>query len=65
MHELKISPKAWAAVQQALISIDEVVGNKIAVTIILHDQKGGIYSQTDGPAGDLVVKFAGDDAGHD
>ncbi len=60
MHELKISKKAWGAVNQALISIDEIVGNNIVVTVVLHDRNGGIYTLTDGHPDDLEIKFTDD-----
>ena len=58
-EELKISREAWAAVQRALIDIDEIVGNDIAVTVILHDRKGRLYTVTDGAPGDLEIRFVG------
>jgi hypothetical protein len=60
MHKLKISKKAWGAVNQALISIDEIVGNNIVVTVVLHDRNGGIYTLTDGHPDDLEIKFTDD-----
>jgi hypothetical protein len=60
MHELKISREAHKAVNLAMIDIDIVVGDKIAVTIILHDQKGGIFTLTDGHADDLEIRFTDD-----
>lgn len=57
MHELKINREIWRAVNHALISIDAVVGNEIAVTIILHDTEGGIYTMTDGPPGELDIRL--------
>lgn len=59
MREMKISREAWAAVQHALINIDEVVGDDIAVTIVLHDAKGRLYTATDGPPDDLEIRFVG------
>lgn len=60
MHELKISRKAHFAVSMAMISIDEAVGDTIAVTIVLHDGKGGIFTLTDGFADDLQIRFTDD-----
>jgi hypothetical protein len=60
MHELKISLKARQEVNHALICIDEIVGNDIAVTIILHDKTGGIFTLTDGHADDLEIRFTDD-----
>jgi hypothetical protein len=57
MKELKISREAHVAVNDALISIDEIVGNDIAVTVILHDREGRIFTLTDGPPGELEIKL--------
>ena len=59
MRDLNISKEAWFAVNSSLIAIDEIVGSDIAVTIILHDQQGRMYTVTDGPPGDLQIKFVG------
>lgn len=58
MHELKINKATMMALNMALINLDELVGDTIAVTIILHDAEGGIYTLTDGPPGDLEIRFA-------
>lgn len=60
MHELKISNKARAMVNHAMISLDEIVGDDIAVTIILHDKNGGIFTLTDGHNDDLEIRFTDD-----
>jgi hypothetical protein len=60
MHELKLNRDIWFAVQNAIIDIDEIVGDDIAITIILHDRKGGIYTVTDGHSDDLEIKFTDD-----
>jgi hypothetical protein len=61
MHELKISRELWAAVNSAMIDIDEAQrGQDIVVTIILHDREGGIYTVTDGHPDDLEIRFTDD-----
>lgn len=63
MKNLPVSAGVRSILNLALIDIDQVVGPGIAVTIVLHDQRGRLFTLTDGPPGDLqiIVKVPGND----
>lgn len=56
MKTLPVSAGVRTVLNLALISIDEAVGPDIAVTIVLHDRLGRLFTLTDGPPGELDIR---------